>query len=182
MSELISVVLTCIALATCSEVLPPESAQHPLKYSYTFHVVRRKPKGKTASANTSWAENIEEIGSFGTVRKSLFYHHPLVSIAYHGNESSKWGFCNRHFSQPDFGLPTEDFVLITGYFWGNDYFLPLCFWYYGRWRRFGPSTTTWFVQASFRTMITICSEKVCPIRCVWEWSMIERVFQCKWWN
>lgn len=88
MSELISLVLTCIALEIGSEVLPPESAQHPLKYSYTFHVVRRKPKGKTASANTSWAENIEEIGSFGTVRNLIFYHHPLVSIAYRSNEAS----------------------------------------------------------------------------------------------
>lgn len=55
--------------------MPHESAQHPLKYSYTFHVVRRKPKGKSPAVNTSWAENIEELGSFGTVRKHQAYIH-----------------------------------------------------------------------------------------------------------
>jgi len=56
--------------------MPHESEQHALKYNYTFHVVRRKPKGKTSAANASWAENIEEIGSFGTVRSLTFFHHP----------------------------------------------------------------------------------------------------------
>lgn len=57
--------------------MPPESAQHPLKYSYTFHVVRRKPKGKTHATNASWAENIEDLGSFGTVRHHPSNLHPL---------------------------------------------------------------------------------------------------------
>ena len=57
--------------------MPSESAQHPLKYSYTFHVVRRKPKGKTQAVNTSWAENIEDLGSFGTVRYRSGNLHPV---------------------------------------------------------------------------------------------------------
>lgn len=69
------------------EVLPLESAQHPLKYSYTFHVVRRKPKGKTASANASWAENIEEIGSFGTVEQFwAFYNHMIRPSEFPNND------------------------------------------------------------------------------------------------
>jgi hypothetical protein len=79
----IPLLASCLVLTICRrfayrEVLPPESAQHSLKHNYTFHVVRRKPKGKTTSANASWAENIEEIGSFGTVRIIVLYLHPTL--------------------------------------------------------------------------------------------------------